>query len=213
MTIVAPPRLIHADNLDALGRLLDEGSRAHLIYGDPPFNTGRRFLYRDPVTGTEELAYDDRWPSQLDYLGALKERLDLLYELLTPDGCLVLHVSSGLAFEVKPVLDFVFGRACFEGSIIWRYRHWPTRRARPNFEDVHDVLLRYVRDPEQAPRWTQLYEPLAPSTLATWGNGRQRAVLEGGRRKRSTSTDEPSPGAPLGNALHRDARAHVLHVG
>jgi site-specific DNA-methyltransferase (adenine-specific) len=65
---------------------------------------------------------------------------------------------------------------------------------------VHDVLLRYVRDPEATPRFRQLYEPLAPSTLATWGDRKQRAVVGAdGRRERSSSTEEPTPGAPLGD--------------
>jgi hypothetical protein len=34
-----------------------------------------------------------------------------------------------------------------------------------------------VYDPEATPRWSQLNEPLAPSTLATWEMKKQRAVF------------------------------------
>jgi len=62
------------------------------------------------------------------------------------------------------------------------------------------MLFRWVRDPEQDHRWNQLYEPLAPSTLKHWGTRRQLAeVDENGRRLRSTTTNEPSPGVPLGD--------------
>jgi site-specific DNA-methyltransferase (adenine-specific) len=65
---------------------------------------------------------------------------------------------------------------------------------------VHDVLLRYRKDPKAAPRWNTLYEPLAPSTLATWGTKKQRAHVESdGRRSRSTSTAEPTKGVPMGD--------------
>jgi site-specific DNA-methyltransferase (adenine-specific) len=45
-----------------------------------------------------------------------------------------------------------------------------------------------------------MYEPLAPSTLKTWGTRKQRAVLDSeGRRTRSSSTSEPTRGTPLGD--------------
>ena len=81
---------------------------------------------------------------------------------------------------------------------MWRYRRWPSKTK--NFQRVHDVLLRYVRDANETPRWNQLYEPLAASTLATWGDRKQRAVVDGdGRRTRSSTTEEASHGTPLGD--------------
>src|SRR5690606_33999234 len=75
---------------------------------------------------------------------------------------------------------------------------WPSKTR--NFQRVHDVLLRYVRDPQVEPRFNQLYEPLAPSTRATWGDKKQRAVTDDtGRRVRSSTTDEESLGTPLGD--------------
>jgi site-specific DNA-methyltransferase (adenine-specific) len=57
-----------------------------------------------------------------------------------------------------------------------------------------------VKDPSVRPRFRQLYEPLAPSTLATWGTRKQRAIVgDDGRRTRSSKTREPTPGAPLGD--------------
>ena len=50
------------------------------------------------------------------------------------------------------------------------------------------------------PRFRQLYEPLAPSTIATWGTRKQRAVVgDDGRRTRSSRTEDATPGAPLGD--------------
>jgi site-specific DNA-methyltransferase (adenine-specific) len=74
---------------------------------------------------------------------------------------------------------------------------------------MHDVLLRYVRDASAEPRFRQLYEPLAASTKATWGIKRQRAVLEGGRRKRSSTTDRDSPGTPLADVWEMGILAPV----
>jgi site-specific DNA-methyltransferase (adenine-specific) len=62
------------------------------------------------------------------------------------------------------------------------------------------VLLRFVKNPRVEPRFAQLYEPLAASTVATWGTQRQRAVVgAAGVRTRSSRTAAESPGAPLGD--------------
>jgi DNA modification methylase len=62
------------------------------------------------------------------------------------------------------------------------------------------VLLRYVRDSRHEPRFRQLYEPLAASTRATWGDRKQRAVVDAKRQRlRSSSTEEATPGTPLGD--------------
>jgi site-specific DNA-methyltransferase (adenine-specific) len=61
------------------------------------------------------------------------------------------------------------------------------------------VLLRYRKDPRAKPRWNALYEPLAPSTIATWGTGKQRAVFSEGKRLRSSTTKESTPGVPMGD--------------
>ena len=54
--------------------------------------------------------------------------------------------------------------------------------------------------PKVKPRFTQHYEPLAPSTLATWGTKKQLALYDKtGRRRCSSSTAEASPGVPLGD--------------
>ena len=199
--------LIAGDNLPALGALRDRfAERVALVYMDPPFFTGRRHSTirrsRDPRSGkilrSSSFAFDDRWDGLDDYLSALAERVVAARELLTPDGCLVLHVDPKTSHYAKVLCDEVFGPRCFASEIVWRYRRWPSKTK--NFQRVHDVLLRYVKDPGIAPRFRQLYEPLAESTISTWGSRKQRAVVDtDGRRVRSSTTADPTPGAPLGD--------------
>jgi site-specific DNA-methyltransferase (adenine-specific) len=189
-----------------LGALLPELERkAALVYLDPPFFTGR---VHEKVTRQKDgsgkvlralsPAFDDRWSDLPSYLGSLRDRLVVIRKLLAPYGCAVVHVDPRTSHYVKIVCDEVFGEQAFASEIIWRYRRWPSKT--PNFQRVHDVLLRYVRDPQTPPRFVQLFEPLAPSTQWTWGAGKQRAIVGGdGRRTRSSTTPEPSPGAPLGD--------------
>jgi DNA modification methylase len=196
-------RLIHGDNAGALRTLGREGVRVALVYLDPPFFTGREHTLVERPGGriderTRAAAFDDRWDSLESYLESLVERVALARELLLPEGCLVLHVDPRTSHYLKVLCDEVFGVASFASEIVWRYRRWPSKTL--NFQRVHDVLLRYVRDPATKPRFRQLYEPLAASTRATWGDKKQRAVVgSDGRRVRSSSTSEPTPGTPLGD--------------
>lgn len=196
--------LVHGDNLPALRALVERGTRAMLVYLDPPFFTGRehtlveRRLVGSRFVRTERKAFDDRWQSLDAYLDALAPRIALARELLAPEGCLVLHVDPKTSHYSKVLCDEIFGSRCFASEIVWRYRRWPSKTK--NFQRVHDVLLRYVRDADAEPRFHQLYEPLAPSTLATWGDRKQRAVTDKtGRRLRSSTTREATPGTPLGD--------------
>jgi hypothetical protein len=198
--------LITGDNLLALSALAREERAVTLAYLDPPFLTGRRHERvvrgRDPKTGrlvrTSSPAFDDRWDGLDHYLDELSPRLAAVRDLLAPHGCLVLHVDSKTSHYAKVLCDEIFGPRAFASEIVWRYRRWPSKT--PNFQRVHDVLLRYVRDPDVRPRFRQLYEPLAASTLATWGTRKQRAVVdESGRRARSSKTAVDTPGAPLGD--------------
>ena len=196
-------RLIHGDNVQALRTLAASGVKAALVYLDPPFLTGREHTLVERKDGrtderTRTAAFDDRWESLEAYLESLVERVTLARELLLPEGCLVLHVDPRTSHYLKVLCDEVFGADCFASEIVWRYRRWPSKTR--NFQRVHDVLLRYVRDPKAEPRFRQLYEPLAASTRATWGDKRQRAVVDpSGRRVRSSTTEDASPGTPLGD--------------
>ena len=199
-------RLIEGDNLAALEALLNTDVQVHLAYLDPPFYTQRVHhrtkRHRNRRTGklkrSQTPAFDDRWADMSSYLVILRERIIRIRELLTDDGCIIIHVDPTTSHYIKVLCDELFGADCFASEIIWRYRRWPAKT--PNFQRMHDVLLRYRRNAKAAPRFCQLYQPLAASTRATWGNSKQLAdVGEDGRRIRSTKTAEPSPGAPMGD--------------
>ena len=196
--------LIQGDNLSAITALTESlHGTVTLAYMDPPFLTGRQHMSvakRRSKSGDRQtrVAFDDRWDGLIEYLSALEARVIAARELLSDEGSLIVHIDSKTSHYVKVMCDEVFGIECFASEIIWRYRRWPSRT--PNFQRVHDTLLRYVKNPAVKPRFNQLYEPLAASTRATWGDRKQRAVVgSDGRRQRSSKTKEASPGTPLGD--------------
>jgi site-specific DNA-methyltransferase (adenine-specific) len=197
-------RLLEGDNLPVLRGLAstDAGSIA-LAYLDPPFFTGREhaaMLRKAGAPRTRRIrvhAFDDRWPDLPAYLQALGSRVEAVRELLAPHGSIVVHVDPKTSHYVRVLGDEIFGPEAFASEIVWRYRRWPSKT--PNFQRVHDVLLRWRKDPKVPPRWNQPYEPLAASTLATWGTRKQLAVFKDGRRQRSSSTEVTTAGVPMGD--------------
>ena len=201
-------RLLHGDNLRALATLNEElHGKVTLAYLDPPFLTNRAFdaivKTNAPKSGplkarAKKHAFDDRWSDRAAYLESLGHRLVAVRKLLAPHGSVVVHVDPKTSHYIKVMCDEIFGDESFASEIVWRYRRWPSKT--PNFQRVHDVLLRYRKDPKVKPRWNAQFEPLAPSTLATWGTNKQRAVFEAdGRRSRSSTTEEATKGVPMGD--------------
>lgn len=197
--------LLQGDNLPVLRHLAATHAGAiTLAYLDPPFFTNRAHeakLRKEGAPRTERtraFAFDDRWSDMPAYLEALGPRLDAIRPLLGAHGSVVVHVDPKTSHYVRVLGDEIFGAAAFASEIVWRYRRWPSKT--PNFQRVHDVLLRWRKDPRGRPRWNQTYEPLAASTLATWGTKKQRAVVgKDGRRVRSSSTEERTDGVPMGD--------------
>lgn len=201
-------RLLKGNNVSGLA-LLERTARetVTLAYLDPPYMTERAheaIVRTDaPKSGPlkarpKKPAFDDRWTSRGEYLEALGQRLVLIRELLAPHGSVVVHVDPKTSHYVKVLGDEIFGDDAFASEIVWRYRRWPSKT--PNFQRVHDVLLRWRKDAKTKPRFNQPYEPLAASTIATWGTNKQRAVFEDdGRRARSSTTAEPTKGVPMGD--------------
>ncbi len=189
------------DNLRSLDALVREREASvALAYLDPPFDTGRVFETQGRLAAGDgkTVAYDDRWSDRAEWLEALASRLARIRELLAPHGCVVVHVDPRTSHYVKVLMDELFGEENFVSEIIWRYRRWPAKTR--NFQRVHDVMLRYRKDARCEGRWNPLYEDLAPSTKATWGTRKQRAVVDAnGKRLRSTTEDVESKGVPMGD--------------
>lgn len=132
-------RLLHCENLDGLELLLEEGKSFRCVYIDPPFGTRQQFVRK----ATDYAAYCDAAHGG-EFLGALRERLIRLRELIDDEGSLFLHLDSAMVAEAKIMLDEIFGRSNF--------RSWVTRRkcssknsTRKSFGDVTDFVLFYSK--------------------------------------------------------------------
>jgi len=193
----AMSEILHGDAADMLGRYRGE---ATLLYADPCFNTGDTFTTKDgSYAQAGEVAFVDRFPSPDDFELYLRRLMAASRAALADHGALVVHCDYRFQPLVRVIGDRLFSEDPHEGladQIVWNYRRWSVAHRRCN--RVHDYLIRYVKD-ERIARWTQLYQPLAESTRATWGTKKQKAVIVAGERQRSATGEEESPGVPIGD--------------
>lgn len=126
-------RLIFGDNLLALKALETEfAGKVKCIYIDPPYNTGSAFEH-----------YDDGIEHSL-WLSLMRERLEILWRLLTPDGSLWVSIDDYEMPYLRVLMDEVCGRANFVASNVWQKRY--SRENREAIGDVHEYIVTYVRD-------------------------------------------------------------------
>jgi len=133
----------------------------------------------------------------LAYLAMMAPRIRELHRVLKSDGTLYLHCDPHASHYLKILLDACFGGESFRNEVVWRYRRMPS--VSRDFQRFHDVLLRYTKDRKGEATFNALYDALAESTLKTWGTKKQNAVYEDGKRIKSSTLEEESPGVPMGD--------------
>jgi adenine-specific DNA-methyltransferase len=128
-------RLIFGDNLLALKALEQEFTgKIKCIYVDPPFNTGQAFDH-----------YEDGIEHSL-WLSLMRDRIALLWKLLSPDGTLWVHLDDNEVHYLKVLMDEIFGRQCFVASVAWRAADSSNNDAK-QFSIDHNTILVYSREP------------------------------------------------------------------
>ena len=123
--------LIHGDNLLALKALEQQFTgKVKCIYIDPPYNTGTAFIH-----------YDDGLEHSI-WLGLMRERLMLLYGLLSEDGSIWINLDDNEVHYCKVMCDELFGRENFLCDIAWEKRYSPPPDTK-DFGYIHDHILVY----------------------------------------------------------------------
>ena len=129
---------IEGDNLEVL-KLLQKSyhGKIKMIYIDPPYNTGKDFVYKDnfkdnienykKVTGevseegtklTTNTDTDGRYHS--NWLNMMYPRLKLARNLLTDDGVIFISIDDNEQANLKKLCDEIFGEENFVAQIAWR---------------------------------------------------------------------------------------------
>jgi len=166
--------MIEGDNLEVL-KLLQKAyhGKVKMIYIDPPYNTGKEFIYPDNFR--EGLQDYLRYSGQVDgeglklssnsetsgryhskWLSMMYPRLFLARNLLTEDGVIFVSIDDHEVQNLRHLLDEVFGPENFIATVIWQKMYSPKNTAK-HFSEDHDYILVYARSgetwrPELLPR-------------------------------------------------------------
>jgi len=154
---------IEGDNFEVL-KLLQESylNKVKMIYIDPPYNTGKDFVYKDNFTQSkadyeDEIGLRDEDDNKLfkntdsngrfhsDWLSMMYERLLVSRDLLKDDGVIFISIDDNEVHNLRKLCDEVFGEGNFIASVVWK-----RKRGRDNsakwFSKSHEYLLVYSKN-------------------------------------------------------------------
>lgn len=175
--------MIEGDNLEVL-KLLQKSyaGKVKLIYIDPPYNTGKDFVYPDnfqdniknyleltgQVEGGRKISSnaDASGRFHTDWLNMMYSRLRLARGLLTLDGAIFVSIADHEIHNLRHVLDEVFGPENFIACVIWHKMDSPKNSAIHLSED-HDYIVIYARD---ADAWRPAALPRSEEMIARYKN-------------------------------------------
>lgn len=104
--------LIEGDNLEALTTLAyTHAGKIDVIYIDPPYNTGKEFMYNDDIVDLSDDFKHSKW------LSFMNKRLTVAKKLLKSTGCIIVSIDDNEQAQLKMLLDDIFRAqnfsACF----------------------------------------------------------------------------------------------------
>lgn len=155
---------IEGDNLEVL-KLLQKSyfNQVKMIYIDPPYNTGKDFVYKDDFK--DNLANYQRLTGQRDedgnplftnsdsagryhsnWLNMMYPRLKLARNLLRDDGVIFISIDDNEVHNLRKICDEIFGEDNFVANIVWQKRTSPD--ARKQISDAHDHIVVYIKTAE-----------------------------------------------------------------
>jgi Adenine specific DNA methylase Mod len=160
---------IEGDNLDAL-KLLQETylGKVKMIYIDPPYNTGKDFIYSDNFAESAndyllESEQKDAEGNRLvtnadsngrfhsDWLSMMYSRLKLARNLLKEDGVIFISIDDNEQVNLKRLCDEVFGEENHIGNIVWKN---VTDNNPTNIAVEHEYIIGYAKNrPRLKPVW------------------------------------------------------------
>jgi len=152
---------IEGDNLEVL-KLLQESylGAIKMMYFDPPYNTGKDFVYKDDFTQDssefkEESGQIDEYNKRLvanpetsgryhsDWLTMMYPRLKLARNLLTNDGLIFISIDDNEIDNLRKVCDEIFGESNALLNFIWEL----PRGINAGFiSKAHEYILVYAKN-------------------------------------------------------------------
>jgi adenine-specific DNA-methyltransferase len=154
--------MIEGDNLEVL-KLLQKSyggeKKVKLIYIDPPYNTGKDFVYpddfRDNIKNYLELTgqvdgggrkvssnTEASGRFHTDWLNMMYPRLRLARTLLRDDGVIFISIDDGEHENLIRLCNEIFGEENFIANIVWQ-KKYAVSNDDPGIAPMHDFIVCY----------------------------------------------------------------------
>lgn len=159
---------IEGDNLEVL-KLLQKSyaNKIKMIYIDPPYNTGKEFVYPDKFQDnletylkyTSQVSEDGiKFSSNTEvsgrkhtnWMNMILPRLKLAKNLLRQDGACFISIDENELTNLKSICDEIFGSENFVECIAWNKRIPKNDKGIGN---IHEYILLYVKDSSLKPEF------------------------------------------------------------
>lgn len=153
---------IEGDNLEVL-KLLQKSyfGKIKMIYIDPPYNTGKDFVYMDDfrdnirnykeVTGqTTRSNSETSGRYHTDWLNMIYPRLKLAKNLLSEDGVIFVSIDDGEFSNLLKVCNEIFGEDNFIGNLIIQTA---TDNNATQINTEHEYMICYAKNKQLQKYW------------------------------------------------------------
>ncbi len=164
---------IEGDNLDVLKCLKETYlKKVKVIYIDPPYNTGKDFVYQDNFTESisdyieksgefdsqgkrlvQNMESSGRFHTQ--WLNNIYPRLKIARDLLADDGVIFISIDDHEVDNLKKVCNEIFGESNFIGQLILKTAT-DNNPSQINIE--HEYMICYARNKFIQKNWTRQSE-------------------------------------------------------
>ncbi|HEJ7970196.1 TPA: site-specific DNA-methyltransferase [Serratia marcescens] len=156
--------MIEGDNLEVL-KLMQKSyaGKVKLIYIDPPYNTGKDFVYPDnfqdniknyleltgQIDGGQKISSNTEASGRYhtDWLNMMYPRLKLANSMLRKDGVIFISIDDAEVTRVRCICDELFGEENFLATICWERADSPRMDA-DYFSTKHDYIVAYAKSLE-----------------------------------------------------------------
>lgn len=154
---------IEGDNLEVL-KLLQESylNKIKCIYIDPPYNTGKDFIYKDDFKEPADEYYEEsgqvdedgcrlfqntesngRFHS--DWLTNMYSRLKIARNLLSDTGAIFISIDDNELSNLKKICDEIFGASNFVANLVWANKEGGGGSDSKYFRVKHEYILCYAK--------------------------------------------------------------------
>lgn len=148
---------IEGDNLEVL-RILQNSYRGKvkMIYIDPPYNTGKDFVYKDDFSDNVKNykeKMNDLFKTNTDtsgrfhtnWLNMMYPRLKLARNILTDDGVIFISIDDNEVDNLRKICDEIFGENNFVAELVWANKEGGGGSDSKLFRIKHEYILCYAK--------------------------------------------------------------------